>query len=530
MGACLSMPSRTIKIVSKRSWTSKRRRKLLKAAAEGIRKRKNQSGTLVNDFVQATANCGRTGVSNSLFQLAQLQYQIDSVICQEETWFDSLSLMDSDGDDEFSSVHDGDCPPCITSSQQIFQYETSSHFIDNNSTYKEYHESYVKIDGNEMSTESKGYTLISSQMNGIKNLDSVHGSFNLRLDNGGFEDNTGETFTKSNLPQLVSSMSFNDTIILGQQTQTRKSTVIRLSLKRTSVDGEETTGYCETKSFYYRPKAGLLIPCAVDGKPISGTWSEIAPSSFKLRGDSYFLDKKKSHAPEFSAYTPIGMDLFACPRKVNHIAQHLELPSAKASEKLPSLLIVNIQIPTYPAPMFVGDANGEGLSLVLYFRLSETYENDVSVAFQDSIKKLVDDEMERVKGYTKKETLVSVRERLKILAGFVNPDDFVTSATERRLVNSYNEKPFLSRPQHSFYQGANYFEIDLDVHRFSYLARKGIESFRERLRNGIIDLGLTMQAQKPEELPETVLCCMRLNKIDLVNHGQIPTLVIPEDN
>ncbi|XP_060194394.1 uncharacterized protein LOC132623628 [Lycium barbarum] len=424
MGACVSTPAIPIKMRKRfpgrpRKYHGKNSKSVPKINSDGAR----VTDIAVSEFVHKTTTCRRSECSSSKVKVTQLQWshsQIDAnVLCQDDAWFDTVSIFESDSDDEFSSVHG------------------------------------------------------------------------------------------------------------GRVSQVRKSTIIRLSL-RTSVE-EEKSGFRAPRKYLLRPRAGLIVPRCTEEKPTAGSWSEIEPSTFKLRSNSFFTDKKKSPAPNASPYTPIGVDLFLCPRKINHIAQHVELPSVKGDGKLPPLLIVNIQLPTYPAPMFIGDADGEGLSLVLYFKLSETLEKDISSQFQDSIKRFIDDDMEKVKGFAK-DSIVPFRERLKIMVGVVNPEDLVSSSTERKLLNSYNEKPVLSRPQHRFYQGSNYFEIDLDIHRFSYIARRGLDAFRDRLQHGILDLGLTIQAQKPEELPEKVLACVRLNMIDFVDHGQIPTLMSIEED
>ncbi|KAL8528383.1 hypothetical protein ACS0TY_005985 [Phlomoides rotata] len=539
MGACASTPYIAIK--PSKSFRGRRYYGRSKKRDGNRKKKTNDAGGRVTDFavsefVHTTTTCSRrSAVSNSI-HVTQLQWhhshQIDvNGMYQDEPWFDTLSML-SDSDDDYSSVH-GDFVP-IGNGQML--YETSSCFVDGNCNIQD----FLKLDNsktelflsNDVVKGPNGLMLIDTQRKDAKSDES---KTMIKLDrlsfNGMKVDNHDDNLLKSVLPALVPPVSYNDKMYTTTTTvppsQRMSSTVIRLSITRKSVE-EETNDFRASK-YLYRPRAGLLIPCcSPDEKPTPGTWSEIMPSTFKLRGDNYFKDKKKFPAPDVSPYVPIGVDLFSCPRKINHIAQHLELPCIKSDGKLPPLLIVNIQLPTYAPSMFLGEGDGEGLSLVLYFKLSETFENDISCHFQESIKRLIDDDMELVRGYTKEST-VPFRERLKIMVGVVNPEDLVSSNTERKLLNAYNEKPVLSRPQHSFYEGPNYFEIDLDIHRFSYIARKGLDAFRERLGNGILDLGLTIQAQKPEELPEQVLGCLRLNKISFLNNGQIPTIVRLDD-
>ncbi|KAG8383133.1 hypothetical protein BUALT_Bualt05G0153000 [Buddleja alternifolia] len=423
----------------------------------------------------------------------------------EEAWFDSAAVLESDwSDEDFQSVPDDihSINGIVSPRDSISGAAKSSSVAPSDFDYK------VKSDDQGKKPVSVDDISSSSGEDGGDGL----------LENCGIIPNNCLPCLASTVPSVEKRRSLS----CSPPPSMRKKSALKLSFKWK--EGHPPSTLFSSKALLQRPIAGSQVPFCPLGKRVPETWSDIEPGTFRVRGVNYFRDKKKDLAPNCAAYYPFGLDVFLSSRKINHIARYVELPFINASGKLPPILVVNVQIPLYPAAIFQGELDGEGISFVLYFKLSESFAKDLSPQFQENIRRLIEDDVEKVRGFAV-DTVVPFRERLKILGRVGNVDDLPLSAAERKLMNAYNEKPVLSRPQHEFYSGENYFEIDLDMHRFSYISRKGFSTFFDRLKLCILDFGLTIQASltgnKAEELPEQILCCIRLNEIDYMNYHQL---------
>lgn len=506
MGGCVSRPEGCVG--GRLRFSKKNRKRRIRV----IKRRISSKKTI--EVLDPTAGTTNRSFSNPTFQGNA-----------EEEWFDTVVVIESDGEDDFYSVRDDNLS--VNGSSSRISVSSISPFREMN------HNDPLSVESSESTAVGdvdKNVNSMITQQKDINNQSTSNDPLHevktpvftdevsvLSVDESDEREERGVLqdcglLPNACLPCLASTVPSVDKKrpVSPGTPSSRKKMTSKLSFKWR--EGHSNLSLFPPKTLLQRPIAGSQIPyCPID-KKMSDCWSPIEPSTFKVRGKNYLKDKKKDFAANFAAFYPFGVDAFVSPRKIDHVARFVELPVTSSSEKAPSILVVNMQIPLYPATFF-SENDGEGMSIVLYFKISEHYSKELPLHFQESIRRVIDDEVERVRGFPV-DTIAPLRERLKILGRVQNIDDLNLSATEKKLMNAYNEKPVLSRPQHEFYLGENYFEIDLDMHRFSYISRKGFEAFQDRLKLSILDFGLTIQGNKPEDLPENMLCCIRLNEID----------------
>ena len=107
-----------------------------------------------------------------------------------------------------------------------------------------------------------------------------------------------------------------------------------------------------------------------------------------------------------------------------------------------------------------------------------------------------------------------MHKQFKSIVRVANPDVLNSGYTLRKLVKTYNGKPFLSNVTHTMDRENNMLILCFDVHNFSFLARKMYFEQMEMFSKLILDVGFLVESKEEQYLPERLLGCIRLIKFN----------------
>jgi hypothetical protein len=239
-------------------------------------------------------------------------------------------------------------------------------------------------------------------------------------------------------------------------------------------------------------------------------WLCPGAAGFKVRGATYLQDHKKAVAGE-PVFELASMDLVETDQPCFNIARFL--PAIKHS-KAPFTFVVQIMVPQSP-PLSLTAAWAADINPAAAGRASSTTGSEAtSPGDADS-----DAEAERACPF---DTAFA-----RFVAGGDDPE-----STERRngafklipkivkgswlVKQSVGETPVLlgRKLTTKYFRGPNYMEVDIDV-ASSSVARHVVGLVSGASKSVVVDMGILLQGNSREELPESLLGTMRLCNIDL---------------
>lgn len=257
--------------------------------------------------------------------------------------------------------------------------------------------------------------------------------------------------------------------------------------------------------------ASKSLPFAEEGGEAAPkfTWSHTNADFLVRQIGNKKRKKKASSAPPL--YDCVGADLFSSKKKLCHIFSKMKIPDTLKRESLcgvPTVFVVNFQVPSYIRLRSPYD--GEGYSLVLYFVMNQRGRDQLQNNLSPGavlLKEFIAN-WKPIKG--------NYHRRLKCIPTVRNPSDLSLGAFLTSMQKQYDAVPFLTGPKyHTFHEGRGYLEVDVDFHRYIFLARQVCCQAVDVVPDMVCDLAFVIQGETDSELPEQVLGSVRLNHVNL---------------
>jgi hypothetical protein len=261
-------------------------------------------------------------------------------------------------------------------------------------------------------------------------------------------------------------------------------------------------------------------------------WSTYDGTLFRTRiGPNYAKFGKKDFSAA-SLYEAVAVDVFATPHgKVNNMPAVMDFskyatPADCDGLPIPPLFVVHGLFPAYaPSLWGKGADDGPGYSLLWVFKLKPSTramllkpESEWSPAVKLLVRFILQ------KDAADRDT----RKRFKCIARVANADALPLGGTVKKLLNSYNGTPFLIRTSSRYYPPASplFFSVDADIHKFSYMAKLGLNGLRDKFEQLLSEVAVVCQGNDDDELPEQILGSFTLSHLDLPAAAKWPEHII----
>ena len=215
------------------------------------------------------------------------------------------------------------------------------------------------------------------------------------------------------------------------------------------------------------------------------TWDEPDACTFKIRGPSYKTDNIKAPSAP-SLFKLIAVDLFEVVETAFNIAAHPKnrVHQALARGDKTWVFVLNIMVPGPPNLSFVAYFEGNR-SLIE----ADTEFGRIAKPFFDGN----DDEFRN--------------NRFKLIPKIIDGNWLIKTAVK--------DTPTLlgNKLKQYYYKGDNYFELDVDV-ASSSIARNVCGLAITYAKNIVVDMGLCLQGNEENELPEVIMAAVSCIKVD----------------
>lgn len=253
-------------------------------------------------------------------------------------------------------------------------------------------------------------------------------------------------------------------------------------------------------------------------------WSPGDGTSFQVRCGPNYVEKKQKQESAASLYDCVSLDVVRSDRIVNRVLgrlvpapqSHTEAWSAGCGLPHTICFVINLPYTTN----FAGEKPDDtGCSIVTVHTVTDETlrlngENSSAAV------RLFKEFCAKSDGPCVDRATSSTSGVLKGIATGENVDELGLPWVSQPMVRNYNGTPALMTRSAHVHKGpdGNWMEVDIDVRFWSYAARSALYNLRSYLARAVVHIGFCVQGCGDDELPEGVLCAVRLWNLDIVKN------------